>query len=107
MRNGIPLGHEPGAAAARVMPIFVHGAFGIIAQEDIVEPLIHHCRISRSRPLDRGISKSGEFLGRPDAAMRTFDQHGWPPGDCLRFRPAWRPNPMPAGDAQTLAVTLS
>src|SRR5689334_9077970 len=76
MRLGVPVHDQPRAAAAAVMPVFLETALGIVAQIDIVEPLIHRLGIVGGRPLDRRIAELGEFFRRARAAIWALDQHG-------------------------------
>src|SRR5262245_34941195 len=75
MGQGVALDHQPGAAAAGVLPIFAVAALGIVADEDIVVPGIHVRGIAaRGAPLG-GIAEDGELLRQPLAAIGTVDQH--------------------------------
>ena len=70
MGQRIALDHQPGAAAAAMMPIFVEPALGIVAHDRHSRTSASSRRLgSSTAALDVASPRIGELLGRPRAAM--------------------------------------
>src|SRR6185312_11793406 len=78
MRGDVARHRKPGMAARAVMPVLLMQSGRIVAEIDVIDPVLLGRRVEALRASDRGVAAIGELFQRPFTAIRTGDPHRGP-----------------------------